>query len=107
MKWNKWTIGLLVLVVIGGYYWYHSKQSIKSAVQYITAPVEKGMISSSVSGSGNVIVDQSATVDPTITGTVTGLSVALGDSVKKGQTLFTIENDQLSVDVAKATASNL
>ena len=107
IKWNKWSIGFLVLVALGGYYWYHSRQTTTSAVQYITTPVEKGTITSSVSGSGNVIVDQSATVDPTITGTVTGLVVGAGDSVKKGQVLFSIENDQLAVEVARATASNL
>ncbi|MDD5083572.1 MAG: efflux RND transporter periplasmic adaptor subunit [Candidatus Moranbacteria bacterium] len=107
MKWNKWTIGLIILAAIGGYYWYNLRQSKTGVVEYVTAPVERGMITSSVSGSGNVIVDQSATVDPTITGTVTGLSVAQGDFVKKGQLLFSIVNDQLSVDVARATASNL
>lgn len=107
MKWNKWTIGLLLIVAGGGYYWYSSRQTTPVALQYITAPVEKGVITSSVSGTGNVIVDQLATVDPTITGTVSGLSVKSGDVVKKGQTLFTIVNDQLEVDVAKAGVSNL
>jgi RND family efflux transporter MFP subunit len=106
MKWNKWTVGLAVLVVVGGYYWYRSSQSTTTPLQYITASVDKGLITASVSGSGNVIVDQSATVDPTITGTVAGLSVALGDSVKKGQPLFTVVNDQLDVNVAQAGASN-
>lgn len=107
MKWNKWTIGLVLLVAGGGYYWYGSRQIKPVVLQYITAPVEKGMITSSISGSGNVIVDQLATVDPTITGTVAGLSVNGGDVVKKGQPLFTIVNDQLAVDVAKAGVSNL
>lgn len=107
MKWNKWTIGLIIVAVLGGYYWYHSRQSTTKALQYITAPAEKGTITSSVSGSGNAIVDQSSTIDPTITGTVSGLAVAAGDSVKKGQVLFNIVNEQLSVDVAKAGASNL
>ena len=107
MKWNKWTIGLLLVVAGGGYYWYSSRQVVPVALQYITAPAVKGMITSSISGSGNVIVDQLATVDPTITGTVAGLSVKGGDPVKKGQSLFTIVNDQLTVDVAKAGVSNL
>lgn len=107
MKWNKWTVGFLVVAVVGGYYWYHSRQSTTLPLQYVTATANKGLIASSVSGSGNVIVDQSATVDPTITGTVANLSVALGDSVKKGQPLFTVVNDQLSVSVAQASASNL
>ena len=52
-----------------------------------------------------MIVDQQATIDPTISGTVTGLSVSVGDAVKKGQVLFSIENDQLDVNLANAAAS--
>lgn len=95
---------LALLVTAAGYLWF-SKSSAKSQVQYLTAVAEKGTLISSVSGSGNVIVDQSATVDPTISGTVTGLKVKAGDSVKEGQLLFRIENDQLEVSVSKSLST--
>lgn len=96
------------IVVIGsGYFWWGKSSSSNSAgaAQYTAVAVEKGTISASVSGSGNVMVDQQATIDPTISGTVTGLSVSVGDAVKKGQVLFSIENDQLDVSLANASAS--
>ena len=95
----------IIILIAGGYYWYNKSKSGTTAVQYKTAAVEKGILTTSISGSGNVIVDQSSTVDPTITGTVTNLAVNVGDSVKKGQILFTIINDYLSVSNAKAVAS--
>jgi macrolide-specific efflux system membrane fusion protein len=52
-----------------------------------------------------VTVDQLASIDPTISGTVAGLAVNVGDSVKKGQLLFTIINNDLSVSSAKSVAS--
>lgn len=105
-KSNKKTVVFLSLLVIaGGYYWYQKAHPATTQVQYVTAPAEKGTLTTSVSGSGNVVVDQLATVDPTITGTVSSLAVNVGDSVKKGDTLFTIVNNDLTVSNAKSTAS--
>jgi HlyD family secretion protein len=99
---------IILLVIIGGsYYWYRAAHPTATQVQYKTAAVEKGTITTSISASGNVIVDQSATVDPTITGTVANLSVNIGDSVKKGQLLFSIINDQLAIDASSAYNSVL
>ncbi len=95
----------VALLIIGGIYYYRKTHSTATQTRYVTATAEKGTLTSSVSASGNVIVDQSATVDPTITGTVADLAVNVGDKVAKGQFLFNIINDDLSVSVAKAAAS--
>jgi len=105
---SKKTIYIAVIalaLISGGYYWYTQSRSSNNQAQYVTATAEKGTITNSVSASGNIVVDQSATVDPTITGTVAGLSVQVGDSVQQGQHLFDIINDDLSVSVAKSEAS--
>lgn len=101
----RYWAAVAILVVGGGWYWYAHRQSGTGAVQYATEPAAVGTLVSSVTGTGNVAVDQIANVDPTISGTVAGLSVTVGDSVKKGQVLFTIVNDQLGVSVAQAAAS--
>jgi HlyD family secretion protein len=102
-KW--WVIAAIVAVCGGGSYWWMKSQTGTDAVRYVSTPVEKGTLSASVSGSGNVIVDQEATIDPTISGTVANLSVRVGDAVKKGQLLFTIVNDDLDVNLANARVS--
>lgn len=98
---------MIIILIAGGYYWYSKSKSGTSAVQYKTAVVEKGNIAASVSGSGNVIVDSSANIDPTITGTVANLLVSVGEKVAKGQFLFEIKNADLSPDVTKAHSSYL
>lgn len=95
----------VVLIIAGGYYWYGKNQQESVQTRYMTATTEKGTLTTSISASGNVTVDNQATVDPTITGTVSDLAVQVGDSVTKGQFLFNIINDDLSVSVAKASAS--
>jgi len=97
---------IITLVIIGGgYYWYKSANQTTTQVQYKTAAVEKGTLTTSISASGNVVVDKSVNIDPTITGTVANLSVNVGDAVKKGQLLFTIVNDQLGVSADQAQTS--
>lgn len=103
---NKYTVTIiLILAAAYGYYWFSKSESENNEVEYVTAQVEKGTLTSSVSASGNITIDQDATVDPTISGTVTNLSVEVGDKVEEGQFLFDIINDELEVEVKKAEAS--
>lgn len=99
-------IGFIVLIA-GGYYWYSKSKSTSTDITYKTATAEKGTLTTSISASGNVIVDDSATVDPTITGTVYGLAASVGDTVKKGQLLFMIENNDLGIEADRAYSSYL
>lgn len=95
-----------ILLIIGGsYYWYSRSKTGADQVRYITAAAEKGTLVASISASGSIIVDQQATVDPTITGTAADLAVKVGDKVEQGQFLFNIINDDLSVSVAKTAAA--
>jgi RND family efflux transporter MFP subunit len=105
IKKRPFIIMAMLLIAGGSYYWYSKSKAGTGVVQYKTAAAEIGTLTTSISASGNVIVDQSATVDPTITGTVADLAVNVGDKVTKGQFLFSIVNDDLSVSVAKAAAS--
>lgn len=108
IKKKKYIFGaIIVVLIIGGYYWYGQSKSTEKSVQYKTAKVQKGEIISAVSASGNVIVDQLANIDPSISGTVYNLAVSVGDKVKKGQLLFEIENDELGIEASRAYASYL
>lgn len=106
MKKKRYIYAVIAIILLaGGYYWYKKTHTTESQVQYRTEAAAKGTLVSAVSASGNVVVDQSATVDPDITGTVANLSVSVGDTVKKGQLLFTIVNDQLGISASQAAAS--
>ncbi|PJA87196.1 MAG: hypothetical protein CO141_00670 [Candidatus Moranbacteria bacterium CG_4_9_14_3_um_filter_42_9] len=103
---KKYLWGAIILLIIGsGYYWYKKTHPANKQAQYVTVTAEKGTLSTSITGSGNIIVDQQANIDPTITGTVSSLAVAIGDPVEKGQVLFNIVNDQLGVSVSQARSS--
>ena len=103
---KPWVIIVLILLIAGGgYFTYRTIKSKQSTTTYKTTTVTKGTLTATVSGTGNIIVGTSASISPTISGEVYGLAVKIGDTVKKGQTLFKISNSDLDVDVSKAYAS--
>ncbi len=99
---HKFLAGIIVLAIAYGGYYFFFRGTAQMAVRYVTAPVEKGTLTTAISGSGNLVVDQLASIDPTISGTVANVVVNVGDSVKKGQVLFTIINEDLSVSKAQS-----
>lgn len=95
-------IGIIITIIAGSAFWYIKSNKAAEAVTYKTATASKGTLISTVSGSGNITVSKSANVAPSISGTVASLSVAVGDKVTAGQTLFKIVNDELDLVVSQA-----
>jgi multidrug efflux pump subunit AcrA (membrane-fusion protein) len=97
----------ILALLLAGYLAYSKARGSSAQTQYVTVAVQKGMITSSVSSSGNLTVGESVNVTPSVSGTVTGLAVKLGDNVTKGQVLFSLINDSTDVTVAKSYAGVL
>jgi membrane fusion protein, macrolide-specific efflux system len=101
-------LAFVCIVIIGvvAFFVYRALSGDTTAtVSYTTGTVEKMTLTSSVSGTGNIDLPNTASVNPSISGKVQDLSAKLGDTVKKGQVLFTLRNPQLDVDVATAQNS--
>lgn len=105
--WSKkiYVIIIVAIIVAGGGYLIYSKTHSKSAVTYQTATVQKGMLTNSISGSGNITVSNEASIKPSISGTVKNLKVSLGDQVTEGQFLFYIESPDTDISLTKSYAS--
>ncbi|MFD4660820.1 efflux RND transporter periplasmic adaptor subunit [Kitasatospora sp. NPDC058444] len=69
-----------------------------------TATVSKGTVLATVSGSGTLVSPTDAAQDFTTGGKLTAVKVAVGDAVKKGQVLATVDTTaaQQQVDAAQA-----
>ena len=83
---------IIIIILIAGYSGYKKITSPSGATRYLTATVTKGTIISSITGSGQVSASSEINITPTVSGTITGVSVSPGDQVKQGQTLFTIDS---------------
>jgi RND family efflux transporter MFP subunit len=95
---------IVVIAVAAFFVWRGFSKDTTAPVTYTQVTVQKMTLTTSVSGTGNIDLPNTASVNPSVTGTVQGLTVKLGDTVKKGQTLFTLKNPQL--DIAVQTAQN-
>lgn len=97
----------IVVIAIAGYFEVRAVLGAKNtqAVTYVTQTVARGTLVTSVSGTGNVALADNYQVVPAVSGTVSGLSVKIGDRVTKGKLLFTVVNGQLDLDVVNAQAA--
>ncbi len=101
---KRYLIIAAAVILLGGYFAWKARGS-SDQVKYVTSTAQKGMIASSVSASGNVTVANSCNVTAQVSGTVANLAVKPGDTVKAGQVLFDIVNDQLDDNLSKSAAS--
>jgi RND family efflux transporter MFP subunit len=102
---SKVTLAVVCIVVVAlvAFFVYRGVSgNATAAPTYTTGTVQKTTLTSSVSGTGNIEYPNTASVSPTVTGEVKDLSAKLGDTLAKGQVLFTLVNPQLDVDVANA-----
>lgn len=89
----------------GGYFIYNkyfTKNVTVTSSKYYTVSVTKKDLSNTISGSGSAYAGTSKDVAPNNIGTLSGLSVKVGDTVTAGQTLFTSSSDDLSKAVTTA-----
>lgn len=103
---KKSVIALLVIgVAVGGYYIYKNATKVPMTTRYVTAAAAKGTISVSVSGTGQVASTNQVDVKPGVSGTITSLSAVVGQKVKSGQLLATIDNRAATRAVSDAQTS--
>lgn len=87
MKRIYWII--IAVVIIGAIFYFFQKG--KSAISYETNPVEKGNISSVVTGSGKLQAEISVDIGCQVTGKIQKIYVDYNNRVKKGQLLAEID----------------
>lgn len=90
----------------GGYYGYTKYKASKATVatvQYITATARKMNLQVAIQGTGSVYAATSKDIVPNNNGDIQGLSLKIGDTVKKGAKICTVYSDQLQQNVNKAS----
>lgn len=103
---NPWLAGVVIVLVLGGIWWYRSR-SATTTIAPITAPVERGTLVESASGSGSVVAKIQADVSASGQGRVEQLLVKDGDLVQADQPLLRIKSLATPEELAKAYASLL
>jgi RND family efflux transporter MFP subunit len=107
LKKHKVPAGLLVVVIIGGYFWYAKKHTSAAPLQYVTQAATKGTVTVSVSATGQVSSENQIDLKPGSSGKLTAVNVKSGDTVKENQVLAVVDQSSNAVSLAQAQASVL
>jgi HlyD family secretion protein len=97
--WQKVTLGIGAVALLGGIVWYSVYQANKGVVDVQTGKVAKADLTSVVTASGEVRPKNFTNVEGEGIGKITEIVVKEGDQVKKGDILLKLENIQPGADV--------
>jgi len=106
----------LILVGGGGYYSYKKWFVSSATTRYITAQVERGVLTSSISGTGQVSVSNQVDLKTKAAGDVLYVNGKVGDEVKAGtllvslnarEALKSVRDAQSSLDSAKLSLEKI
>src|SRR5688572_22565804 len=98
---KKWIV--ILLIIVGGGFWIYKQQpkwkansdAASADLRPKTAVVEQRDIRFSVPAAGEISPAEQVSVKPEINGRIEELPVDLGDQVKKGQLLFSLDDKEL------------
>ncbi|NNJ09883.1 FtsX-like permease family protein [Chloroflexales bacterium ZM16-3] len=101
---SPWLVLPLALIIAAGGFlaWRTFGTSSAPAISVSTATVSSGSLSVSVSGSGSVAPSQTRDLAFAVSGTVAEVSVQVGDTVSAGQSLASLDIQELQMAVAQA-----
>ena len=93
MIWRHKIRSLIILAILagGGYFAWTKFAPQSTTVRYVTGTVEKGVLSSTISGTGQVEASKEVTVTAKVSGDVSKVYVKEGDTVKSGQMLVALD----------------
>ncbi|WDC84693.1 hypothetical protein PL321_03160 [Caloramator sp. mosi_1] len=103
----KVLIGIvLALIIVFSVYYFYSKKfntnNTQSTIRYIPQRVVKQDISVKIKSTGIVFAGTTKDIVAKNSGEVKNLSVKIKDTVKEGQTLLTVYNEQIESQIASA-----
>jgi HlyD family secretion protein len=87
-KKKTYAILILILIVAGGIYYFKTK---KPVVEYTTQKAQKGTLTQTVSVTGKVVSQNETDLSFKISGRIEAMYVDIGDKVRKGQKIATID----------------
>lgn len=108
-KFKKWIILLVVVAAIAagivGFLKYRAQKSSDSSVSYVTAKVERQDIDQTLDGTGTLEPADSYTVTSLISGEVLTDTFEEGDTVTKGDVLYTLDSSSAVTSQTQAQNS--
>jgi membrane fusion protein, macrolide-specific efflux system len=96
-------LGLVVVAaIVGVIAFVMPKSASASDTTQLTGTVQQGVVSTSITASGQIAAETEVNANFDVSGTISTITVSLGDTVKKGQTLATVGTSDLNKSLSSA-----
>ena len=99
------SVVVAIAIVGGGYFGYKKFSGSGNEPRYIMGTVEKGKVTTTVSGSGQVSVSNQIDLKPKVSGDIVYLGVSNGQDVKAGTLIAQIDSKEANKAVRDAEAN--
>jgi HlyD family secretion protein len=93
---------IIIIIIVGGYYGVKKAFAAPSVPQYTLSPVRRGNITQTVTGSGQVSAENQLDVTSEVSAKVTSIKVSVGQHVKAGDLLATLDTKDALVSLQNA-----
>jgi HlyD family secretion protein len=93
---------IILIIVSGGYFLLKPLFFKNTAAQYLTAKVERGNLTSSITVSGQTIAENSVNLSPKASGEVVYVNLANGKQVEAGETILKIDDEDVRSELKDA-----
>ena len=97
------SIIILIVLIIGCYYIFRNK--VSGETQYVTSTASLGSITTNVTGTGQVQASDTIDLKPKATGNITFVGVSVGQSVKKGKLIASVDSRDAKMALLNAQIS--
>lgn len=102
----RWLLLMLAVAgLAGGAWWVLASRQADGQVRYVTIPVERGMLSITVTATGTLQPTNQVEISSELSGTVREVLVDNNDMVRAGQVLAELDTDKLEAQVARERAN--
>ncbi len=107
---------ILAIIISGGYFGYQKINAKENGVSYVTEGIVKGMLISSISGTGQVSAENQIDIKPRVSGDLIYFNIKNDQEVKRGDLLAKIDSRdasksirdaQIALDLAKTKLEDL
>ncbi len=102
---HKIISGITLIIIVLGVYFVFFKGKTSGETQYVTETVQKGSITTNVTGTGQIEASNTITLSPKTSGVINYVGVSVGDSVKKGKLIASVDSSDAKMALINAQIS--
>ncbi len=102
-----WTAIAVLLLLLGGQWYWHVNSLKNAAPNYVTQPVTRGNLTLTVTANGTLQPTRLINIGSELSGTVLKVNVDVNDQIKKGQVLVELDAAKLRDQILRSRAALL